>query len=108
MADLFDKIVVGINKGVATVGASSKVMIERTKINTTIDSLENERLKLIHELGQKVYNSYESTNEIVIDELTDIISEIKKRLEQISQQQMALLQVDEEISKTIAATDKSP
>ena len=55
MADFLDKVKTGFNKGVATVSTGSKNMIEKTKINTVIKTLEDEKKQLIEILGNKVF-----------------------------------------------------
>ena len=99
MAGLLDKIVVGVNKGVATVGANSKAVIERAKIKTTIESLEGERIHLVQLLGQKVFDMHETSGEIKLEELEGFFAEIKQRAENIAGQQELLRQVDEEVSR---------
>ena len=41
MADFFTKVKDGLNKGVATVSTGSKTMIEKTKVDSVINSLED-------------------------------------------------------------------
>ncbi|MCL2227863.1 MAG: zinc ribbon domain-containing protein [Oscillospiraceae bacterium] len=99
MPEMFDKIVGGINKGVATVGANSKAAIEKAKVNTIISNLEEERKQLAQLLGTKVHDSYKANNAIVVDEsITNFIAEIDKRLEQIAEQQGELRRIEEEVN----------
>lgn len=58
MADIFDKMLDGINKGVNSVAAGSKTMIEKAKINNAINNLENEKKELSTFIGEKVYSLY--------------------------------------------------
>ena len=55
MADFFDKMKDGFNKSVATVSTGSKTMLEKTKINAVIKSLEDEKKQLAEILGNKIY-----------------------------------------------------
>lgn len=43
MADIMDKIVDGMNKGIAAVSSGSKFIIEQANIKTRIKALENEK-----------------------------------------------------------------
>ena len=103
MAGLLDRIVVGVNKGVTVVGAASKAMIEKAKINTAIENFESERTRLVQSLGQKVFDMYEASSEIKLEEVTGIIAEIRQRIENIAQQQELLRRVDEEVTRATNA-----
>jgi len=98
MADIFDKIVVGINKGVTSVGANSKAMVKRAKIKTAIEGIESERVQLVQLLGQKVYDICVATGEISTDEVRGFVAQIQQRVEHIAQQEEQLRLVDEEVS----------
>ena len=43
MAGILDKVVGTVNKGVATVGAGSKAIVEKARIKNVINNLEGER-----------------------------------------------------------------
>ena len=99
MADIFDKIASGINKGVATVGAGSKAMVEKAKIKTVISNLEAERKELAELLGMKVYEAYTESDKIVADEsIANFVAEISKRFVGIAEQQKALKRLEDEVS----------
>ena len=98
MPSFLDKVVVGINKGVSTVGASSKAMVEKAKINTAINTLEGERTQLLQLLGQRVYDLFEETGEITVDKgITNFIAQIKQRIEFIAEKQVELKRIDDEL-----------
>ena len=102
MADFLDKIASGINKGVATVGASSKAMVEKARIKTVIGNLEAERKQLAELLGMKVYEKCVKSEELVADEsIANFIEEIQKRLDGIAEQQAALKRIDDEMSQVV-------
>jgi len=104
MAGVFDKITSRINKSVATVGANSKAMVEKSQIKTIIKNLENERKQLAELLGMKIYDTYKESEEMPEDESTaNFIMEIKKRLNMIAEQETALKQVDEKVSLVTGA-----
>ena len=100
MADIFDKIASGINKGVATVGAGSKAMVEKAKIKTVISNLEAERKQLAELLGMKVYEKFAESGENPGDEsIANFVTEIKKRLAGIAEQQAELKRIEMEMSQ---------
>lgn len=60
MASLFDKVVVGINKGVNSVSENSKTIIEKAKINSDIENYNNQKNDLFLQLGELIYNLHEN------------------------------------------------
>jgi len=96
---IFDKVLGGLNKGVATVGANSKAMVEKARIKTIISNLESERRQLTELLGAKVYEKCIESGETIVDEnMANLIAEIGKRLDGIAEQQAAIKRIDEEVS----------
>lgn len=75
MADLFGKIIIGINKGVNSVSGSSKVIVEKARINAEIEEIGKERIKLIQNMGALVYN-LQITGQIKIEQCIPICNEI--------------------------------
>ena len=108
MAGLLDKVVVGINKGVTTVSANSKAMVEKAKVKTAIGSLEKEQAQLVQQLGQKVFEMHENTGEIAIEEITHYFLEIRQRIEQIKHQNELLVQIEEEVNRITRNNNLSP
>ena len=99
MADFFSKIAGGINKGVATVGANSKAMMEKTRVKGVITNLENERRQYIQALGQKTYDIHAETGEITAtEEVNAYLAEITRRLEMTQQQNEELARIDAELA----------
>jgi len=99
MADFFDKLAGGISKGVASVGVSSKAMMDKAKINTIIGNLDNEYKQLAQSLGVKVYEMYKATGGIEVDNgMINFVTEMDKRLESIVEQREQLKRIDEEVS----------
>ena len=101
MPDFLDKLVGGINKGVATVGANSKALMEKSKINSTINNTENERVKLVKDLGQKVYDSYKANVAVPQEEMDALVAQIDKCLDYIARQREELKRIDEEAAQAI-------
>lgn len=101
MADFFDKMKDGFNKGVATVSTGSKTIFEKNKINTIIKSLEDEKHQLAEIIGNKVY-TYCVNNpglDIPLAEVANICNEISNRNKQIDDQKKRIAKLDEEMNQ---------
>jgi len=97
MAGILNKLTDGVNKGIATVGASSKAFVEKTRVNTAISNLEGERKNLTELLGIRVHDMYKQSGEVVADEgIVNFIGEIDKRTMQIDEFREKLRQIEEE------------
>ena len=103
MADFFGKVKDGFNKGVATVSTGSKTMIEKSKLNTIIKSLEDEKKQLAEILGNKVYNYCMQNPDADIPraEAEEICGEINARIERINQEKIKIEQLDAEMNKVM-------
>ena len=98
MAGFFDKVKDGLSKGVATAGAHSKAMLEKSKINAVISSLEKERTQIEQMLGQKIYEMFMAHGTFIADEsIYNFISEIDKRFEAVKHQHEQLKRIEEEV-----------
>jgi hypothetical protein len=106
VANFIDKLVVGVNKGVVSVGANSKALVEKAKINTFIGNLEKQRSQLLLDLGQKVFEAHQKSDEIIMDDaLSNLIAEVGRCNATIAQQHEQLRLIDEEVKRaTDAAT----
>jgi len=99
MSDILDKITSGINKGVAKVGANSKAMLDKAKINTVIGNLEKEKSQLAQLLGLRVYDMYKTGGALMADEsVVSFVSEIDSRAQLIAAQQEQLRQIEAEVN----------
>lgn len=103
MADFFDKMKDGFNRGVATVSTGSKTMIEKTKINTVIKSLEDEKKQLAEILGNKIHKFCleNEQGDIPRDEVINICDEITVRNEQIEVQKKKIELLDAEMNQVM-------
>lgn len=101
MADFFDKMVDGFNKGVATVSTGSKTMIEKSKINSMIKNIEDEKKQLAEILGIKVYQMCANDPEGVIakSDVIDICNQITLRNQQIEAHQRRIAELDAEMNQ---------
>ncbi len=100
MADFFTKVMDGVNKGVATVSAGSKTILEKTKINSVIKNLTDEKKQLLEVLGNKVFAfATAEKKDIPFAEVETICVQIAQRDEQIAQQQAKIEELDAEMNK---------
>lgn len=101
MADIFDKMLDGINKGVNSVAAGSKTVIEKAKINSAISNLEHEKKELSAFIGEKVYSLYKE------GKLQDT-EEFGSLCEQIDQKNNAIAVKRQELAKLEAPAPAAP
>ena len=104
MAGFLDKVVSGVNKGVATVGTGSKAMIEKAQIKTMIGNLEAERKQLAELLGMKMYENYTQNGESYADkDVENFIIEIGKRVDGIAEQQAEIKRIDDGVNQVLGS-----
>lgn len=103
MAYFFEKVKDGFNKGVATVSTGSKNMIEKTKLNSIIKSLEDEKKQLAEIIGNKVFAFCEANAEgdIPRAEVSDICSQISIRDEQIAEHKKKIEELENEMNQVM-------
>ena len=100
MTGIFDKVVGGVNKGVATVGASSKAMLEKAQLRAVISNLESERKQLAELLGMKIYENHAQGRETMADkDIENFITEIGKRMAGIAEKQAEMKRIDEGVNQ---------
>ena len=101
MADFFDKVKDGFNKNVAVMSTGSKNMIEKSKINTLIKNLEDEKKQLLELLGNKIYNFCKENSEgdIPRELVASFCNEVDGRLAQIEVQRARIAQLDAEMNQ---------
>lgn len=78
MANFFDKMVSGLNKGVTTVSTESKVIVEKAKINTKLSEIKKEQEKLLLDLGRAVYYKCKS-GELTLNNCEGILNALKEK-----------------------------
>lgn len=94
MADFFDKVLVGINKGVSSVSEGSKNMMEKAKINTSISDAEKEKKRIAEQLGIIVYDLHQNGEvlpEAVLafcDQITEINNQIATLRQKLTAMEM--------------------
>lgn len=93
MADIFDKMISSVSKGISSASEQSKLLIEKAKINTAISDLEKEKRQLAELLGLKVYNMI-IEGSFTIEEVESFCGEITKRNSLIEEQQRNLQAIE--------------
>lgn len=62
MADFFDKVKKGLNKGTTVIGVKSSTMIETNKIKSEISSLKKEKNEIFTAIGEQIYKMRKEGN----------------------------------------------
>lgn len=90
MADIFDRMLDGINKGVNTISANSKTMMEKSRINNIIGGLENEKNNIIAQIGFKVRELYKEGKFEGFEMIESLCALVDEKEAQIAEQQKEL------------------
>ena len=101
MADFLGKVMDSMNKGIATMSTGSKTMVEKSKLNSIIRSLEDEKRQLAEITGNKViaYCYANPQGDIPRSEIASIFNEIVSRNEQIAAHQQRIAELDTEMDQ---------
>lgn len=83
MADIFDRMLDGINKGVNSIATGSKTMVEKSRINGIISGLERDKNSIIGQIGYKVYEIYKAGELKGYDEIEQLCAAIDAKDEEI-------------------------
>ena len=83
MADFFERVKKGLDKGLNTVSVKSKEVIETTRINSQIGGLKDDIAKVQRELGEVVYemNLQGALDQSRIQEKCDAITGLKQQIQ---------------------------
>lgn len=63
MAGFFDNLINNLNNGIGKVADSSKSMVEKTKLNSLIKKVENEKQQYLQAVGTTLYDFMINTTE---------------------------------------------
>ena len=109
MADIFNKVVGGISKGIVTIGANSKALVEKANLKNALDKLENERAQLLQQLGKKAFDTYDAdratfqeTPEIILQNIAETLQQLDQHNTQIAEYNNELKRIDEEVQRLVA------
>ncbi len=90
MSDFFNKVLVGINKGVNSVSENSKLFMEKTKLNTEIKGREEQKNQAAQQLGIMVYHMQKS-GDIEREEFKELCEKIGVYIKEIEDLNIKLL-----------------
>ena len=87
MAEIFDKMVLGFNKGINSVKEGSKTMVEKANINTSIREKDNTKKQILTQIGAVVYDLQRSgaINIGDISGLVDAASQCDNEIAQLNE-----------------------
>lgn len=94
----FKKFKSSLNRGISTISTMTSNTIEKSKINTEIDSLEKEIEKIFAAIGKKTYSSWESDrlNFQEFSEEFQIVNQSKEKIEELINKLKAVDEGDKE------------
>lgn len=100
MSDFFDKLKKNIDKGVSKASKKSAEIAEKTKLQTQIMSLKNDKKNEISELGKVTYDMLKEGNldEEVLNLKFESIMEIEKQIEEKEEKKENVEKEVEEVS----------
>ncbi|MBE7024503.1 MAG: zinc ribbon domain-containing protein [Ruminococcaceae bacterium] len=84
MAEFFNRMLVGINKGVNSVSEGSKNMMEKAKLHTAISDAEKAKAKLAEQLGNLTHSLHQSGTALP-ENLVPLCEEISAYVSQIAE-----------------------
>lgn len=93
MASFFDKMLVGINKGVNAVSETSKNIAEKAKLNVKISEIEKEINKLCQQIGALVYNLHKN-GEVEIEKADDMFAQMDGLIATLNELQESVKQLE--------------
>lgn len=109
MSDFFDKLKKNIDKGVSKASKKSAEIAEKTKLQTQIMSLKNDKKNEISELGKVTYEMFKEGNldEEVLNLKFESIMEIEKQIEEKEEKKENVeKEVDEVSDENIEESEK--
>lgn len=97
--DKFKKFKSSLNRGVTTIGVKSYSILEKSKINGQIESLEKEIKKLFASIGESAYAAWNSGNNDYqsIFELCEVVKQKKLEIVQLNEQYSSIDERDAQI-----------
>lgn len=108
MADAFDKLKSSLNRGITTISVKTSSSLEKTKLRTHMESLNNEIQKLYHEIGETAYQKWLSGDPDG-SALEQMYQQIRSKQQTISELTEELNAIDERDSQILGTkTEKAP
>ncbi|WP_071028005.1 zinc ribbon domain-containing protein [Peptoniphilus raoultii] len=103
--DAFEKIKSSFNRGITSISIKTSSSLEKGKINTYIDSLENEIKKIKYDLGEEVFRAYIEEDEDR-DKINAFFSKIKESYDNIDEAKKEIEAIDERDRKIFGEEEK--
>lgn len=104
MANFFEKMVAGIDKGVTSMKDGSKTLVDKARLNTQIQEIQKNKKTMFTNLGELVYN-LQVSGVIDIEQCRGMCNEVTSFDAQIEQLQK---QVEELEMRKVAPTYTAP
>jgi hypothetical protein len=101
MADFFDKLMQGLNKGITTASVKSKEMLDASRLKSQISECERQKKDALAELGTTVCTMLDS-GRVEEDVLRAARLTIAKFDEQISEKQQELVRIHAKAQQDLA------
>lgn len=107
MADAFDKLRSSLNRGITTISVKTSSSLEKTKIRTHIESLNNEIQKLYYEIGQTAYNKW-CNEDPDNTALAQLFEDVKAKQQTIAELTESLNSIDERDNEILGTKAEKP
>ena len=101
MADFFDKVKEGFDKGISMVSVRSKELLEVSRIKGQIGTLSEQKKNALEELGSTIYTMYQQGGLELGEAVGGICGKIADLEGQIGQKEEELRKVRREARKTL-------
>ena len=105
MADAFQKLKNSVNRGITTISVKTSSSFEKTTINTHIETIKNEIIKLTSKLGEDVYNCWLNGEDSIMA-FSETLDEIKLKFTKIDNLNEDLKRIDERRNSILGANNK--
>jgi rubrerythrin len=107
MADAFSKIKSSLNRGITTISVKTSSTLEKSKIRTQIETLNNEIQKLYTEIGKTSYAKWcQADPDCTV--LEQLFNDIKAKEENIAALNQELVSIDERDNQTLGTKEEKP
>jgi hypothetical protein len=106
MADFFDKLKQGLNKGVTTASVRSKEMLDANRLKSKIADIERQKKEALTELGTTVFTMLDSGH-LDEDALKVAHIDITSLDAQIAEKQQELARVHSDAEQALAEPQKA-
>lgn len=107
MADAFDKLKSSLNRGITTISVKTSSSLEKTKLKTHMESLNNEIRKLYSEIGETAYQKWASGDSDCAA-LEQMFQQIQSKQQTISNLTEELNSIDERDSQILGTKTEKP